>query len=327
MLPRQPTLSAAQIIENANHCPVGPPNETHHELLKKHLQRKLESFETKQKHAQERHDLMELFSPEDGGRDAQPLEQSEFSSFYNHLAQAFDVWKSTPDPQKATAWHLEVLRAHSSAHDEAIKLREELVKAEAQMSHLRLQIARLNECQQPKEYTFNIPTNHEIDPETVNFLSNAKADIPLDRESLIKKWATVVKDDRKYQRALPELDLADITFPEQMDVEEATPRQQDPDEDGPTRDPASLNGDDSEDAAGEVDDDMASVPNGVNGSAVQAKTKPVKVSAGTLDRGMLDPSLRNNDEDEDEDDMEVDRGDFGAELLLADVRARTKANK
>ena len=67
-----------------------------------------------------------------------------------------------------------------------------------------------------------------------------------------------MKDDRKYQRALPELDLADITLPEQMDIEEATPRQLDPEENGTAEDQTSHNGDNSEDAAGEVDDDMAS---------------------------------------------------------------------
>lgn len=328
MLPKQPTLSAAQVIENRSCCPVGPPNKSHYEHLKQLLEQRLSDHERAQAQAHEHRDLHELISPNSDGHNEPSHEKPDFSSYHDHLAQAFSVWDSTPEIQKNSLWHLETLRAYSAAHDESAKLRDELSRAEAKMAHLRLQIARLNECQQPKEYTYNIPAQHDITEETVQILASTKADIPLDRESLIRKWTAVVKDDRKYQRQLPELELADLTVPDSMDMEDEGegPEEHDANDQHGSRD---GDGDgDSVDAAGEDDDEVTTAAtNGVNGTATatQIGSNVVKINAGTLDRAVLDPSLRNDDEDVEEDGaMEVDKGDFGAEMLLADMRARAR---
>ena len=318
LLPKQPTIAISQVIENPRYCPVGPPNKSHHELLRQRLEQRLEDFERTQSQSNERQDLREIFSPTEASKDSQ-TKGLDKSSYYNHLNQAFDVWRATPDSQKASLWHLETLRACNSAQEEAAKLRNELIQAEAQTAHLRLQIARLNECQQPKEYTYNIPSNHEVSQEMVKILGGSKADIPLDRESLIKKWTAVVKDDRKYQRYLPELDLADLAIPVDVNMEDNTEE-----DDERNRNNSEGEGD-SVDAAGEDDDEVDSHHNGVNGSsAPAAASNPDKLNTGVLDRGVLDPSLRSDD---DNGAMEVDKGDFGAEMLLADMKARARCSK
>ena len=319
MLLKQPTIGTSQVIENPKCCPVRPPDKTHYELLRRQLTEKLEDFERAQSQSNERHDLHDIFSPSEPTKDSR-MEKLDTSPYYNHLSQAFDVWKSTPNSQKDSLWHLETLRACSSAQEEAAKLRDQLLQAEAQTAHLRLQIARLNECQQPKEYTYNIPANYEVSQETVKVLASSKADVPLDRESLIKKWTAVVKDDRKYQRSLPELELADLTIPDDVNMEDNTGE-------GGHRNGNNLEGEgDSVDAAGEDDDEVDSHPNGVDGDSPSvAANNPVKINAGELDRGVLDPSLRDNDDDDGA--MEVDKGDFGAETLLADMKARARSRK
>ena len=309
------------MIENPKCCPVGPPNKSHYELLRQRLEQRLEDYERTRSQSNERHDLRDIFPPTEANKDSQ-TPKPDNSSYYNHLSQAFDVWRATPDSQKASLWHLETLRACNTAQEEATKLRNELIQAEAQMAHLRLQIARLNECQQPKEYTYNIPANHGISQETVKMLGGSKADIPLDRENLIKKWTAVVKDDRKYQRYLPELELADLTIPGDVNMEDTA-------EEDDERNRSNSEGEgDSVDAAGEDDDEVDSHHNGINGNNPPAvASNPVKLNAALLDRGVLDPSLRGDNGTASNGAMEVDKGDFGAEMLLADMKARARGSK
>ena len=352
MLPRQPTLSAAQVIENSKCCPIGPPGKAQYDLLLKALNKTLEEFSRSQAQAHERRDLHDLLSPNDSLKTSL-FEAPDSSAYKTHLGQAFDVWKATPDSQRTSLWHLETLRAYSAAHDETSDLRTQLSKADTQMAHLRLQIARLSECQQPKEYTYNIPAHHAISASTVKGLADSKADLPLDREDLIKKWLEVVKDDTRYQRALPELELADLEVPDEegmMDVEQNFAGAGD----GAGEENGSMAGGeggegDSADAAGEDDDDdndddenndVASAPqrtNGVNGAGggTAAPTaamgggaaKAVKVGGAAIDQSVLDPSLREDGDGDEDGAMEVDKGDFGAEMLLADMKARARAGK
>ena len=316
LLPKQPSIGALQVIENPKSCPVGPPNKIHYELLRQRLKQKLEDFQRARNQAHQRRELREIFPANNEDRGSSP-EEADASSYYNHLDKAFDVWKSTPDSQKASLWHLETLRAYSSTHDEVVVLQDKLAQAEVQMTHLRLQIARLSECQQPREYTYNIPVQHEISPETAQILSSSKADVPLDRESLIKKWAAIVRDDRKYQRHLPELDLADLSIPDNMNMENDLQEER-----AEGNEDDSVGEGNSVDAAGDDDDEVDSHPNGLNGNVHPTENHhPVKIDAGVLDRGVMDPSLQG---DEDDGAMDVDKGDFGAEMLLADMRARAQ---
>ena len=331
MLPKQPTLCAVQVVENTKCCPINPPTKAHYELLKQNLNQKLSDFSQIPAQARQWRDVHDPLS-QNGEAQTPSSRLIDPSVYKTHLNGAFDVWKGTPDAQKASLWRLETLRAYNAAHDETASLRDQLSKAETQMAHLRLQIARLSECQQPKEYTFNIPAHHEISVPTVKGLAESKVELPLDREDLIKKWVEVVKENGKYQRALPELELSDLTVPsylmevEQEGMDGAADSAQPDDGEG------SAAGDgDSADAAGEDDDEVVTPHvNGINGITARGApstatgSAPLKVGSTALDRSMLDPGLRNED---DEEAMEVDRGDFGGEMLLANLKAREKAGQ
>lgn len=95
--------------------------------------------------------------------------------YHAHLAQAWDAWAATPDRQKAELWHLETLRSLAAGREEVDELRERVANAEGQAAQLRLQIARLSACQQPKEYTYNIPAFHKMDVETSRWVMEGAA--------------------------------------------------------------------------------------------------------------------------------------------------------
>ena len=313
LLPKQPTLSGGQLIENPNCCPVGLPNESHFGLLQQLVKQRLEQYDVEHACASERRDLQEILQTQGSTRE-ETDESIDHSSYYDHLTRAFEVWSSAPEADRNSLWHLETFRAFGWAQEEAIKLKESLTQAEAQTAHLQLQIARLNLCQQPKEFTYNIPANYNVTPGAVQTLSKAKADTPLDRENLITKWTAIVKEDRKFQRSLPELELQDLSIPGVDMMEDL----QKADANGQKGARGEANEDDDVDAAGEDDDELASHTNGINGIALAASSHRGKSNIASLGRDVLDPNLRNHGEGV----MEVDGGDFGAEMLLADMRAR-----
>lgn len=233
---------------------------------------------------------------------AQPDKHDE-SIYTAHLIQAWDVWKSTSESQKATQWHLEVLRALSNSQAERKILSNDLDRAKAEQEHLRTQIERLNECQQPKEFTYQIPSNWHVTKEMTSTLVSLQVDTPPDRESLINKWTTVVRRNSKFQRALPDIGLVDISTDIDgmyMDSHELNGTQED--EDGESEDAAGD--EDDEDAGGEKDRFDISRDRGVDTSF--------------MDRDMLGPGLRVDG------DMDVDEGGYGAENLLTTRAQRGK---
>jgi hypothetical protein len=246
-------------------------------------------------------------------------EPFDFTPYHNHLQQAWEVWKMTPEHQKSAQWHLEVLRAYSNAQDERIELSKKLVLAESQNNHLKIQLERLNECQQPKEFTFQIPTLHSVDEATTKILISQKADIAPDRETLITKWTNVVKENSKFQRALPDIGLGTLSPGQDgMEIVEGFAEGGQADEEADEGDSA--------DAAGEDDDDDGNDDGDGNGEEVVSQRNGTNSVTGVNNSrnstSFIDPSLRTDQDNS----MDVDGGDFGAEILLADMRARAQRN-
>ena len=299
LLQQQPSLKSAQVIENPRYCPVGPPTQKHHELLKQLLRIRLEEFASaRDRRNEEDHSLRR------GINNHVPPDEHDDTIYTAHLTQAWDVWKSTSEPHKTTQWHLEVLRALSNSQEEQKKLSNAFDTSQADQEHLRTQIERLNECQQPKEFTYQIPSNWHVSKETASALISHQVDTPPDRETLINKWTTIVLQNSKFQRAIPNMGLVDITT----------------DIDGMYMDNHTMNGDqddedgESEDAAGEEDDEEEIGPekDGFDISRDQG------IDTSFMDRDMLDPGLRGDG------DMDVDEGGYGAEMLLPTRAQRAK---
>ena len=323
MLPKPPTIGAVQVIENDKSWPVKAPGQSHFELLQQQLSRHLEEFEKeKARDAVSREGLED--SPMVNGHKQNRKE--DFSPYYAHLSQTYDAWASVSEPKRVEMWHLESLRAFSrekQAHEESLR---KLANAEAEAAHLRLQVRRLNECQQPREFLSYPPQQFGVSRPTANLVADA-ADTPLEREAMITKWTARVKANASFQRSLPS--LTDVTKASTAPTTEPMQPMNGVESFAPPAAASTANAvpngehlldqgadGDSADAAGEDDDDD-----------IVAATSQPRLTAGpglgslpAVEGGVLDPTLRGQVHA-----MEVDSGDFGAGYLLADMNARSKA--
>ena len=318
LLPSQPTINSPQLIENPRYCPVAPPTKSHLDLVRQQVRQRMEEFESNRALAQGPLSGLQERSSTLGTTAEFEQEEHDSNSYHEHLTQVWELWKSIPESQKTQQWHLEALRAISAAEPERKKLSDTIAQLKGEKAHLSIQIQRLNECQQPKEYTYKIPTYHNITSEANKKLGTNTADGFLDPETLIDKWMTVAMESNKTQTALPQFSILDGDDLDEFDIDD------DNDEDGEEEGEE----DDSADAAGEDDDEVVAQRNGnannANGTLGIGTGNGTRVNTSLLDRGVLDPSLR--DDHDHDSSMEVDGGDFGGESLLAGLRARNQSS-
>ena len=288
------------MIENPKYCPIGSPGQTHFERLKQLLKQKLEETGNGKAKAQGANSSTQSnISSSSPSRET--TESYDPATYMAHLIQAWDVWKTMSEARKVSQWHLEVVRAFSNSQEEQKRLSSALAQAEAEQEHLRLQIERLNECQQPKEFTFQIPTNWHIPKKAAAVIVSSQKGDTLDRETLIGKWTTAVRANSRFQQALPEMGLTDLsTNPNGIEIEYQNAdghRDNDNNEDG-----------DSIDAAGEDDEDPVEMRGSFTNSDGISIQKS-RMDPNFLNRAALDPNLRENV-------MDIDHGDYGAGMLI-----------
>lgn len=209
MLPKPPTICAGQVIENSKSWPVKAPGQMQFESLRQQLSKRLEEFEKDKARDAERREGSEDNPIANGQKEDR---KEDFSPYYAHLSQAYDAWVSTSEPKKTDMWHLESLRAFAREKQEHEETLRRLAGAEAEAAHLRLQVRRLNECQQPQEFLSYPPQQFGVSRPTANLVTDA-ANTPLEREALIAKWAERVKANTSFQRSLPSLTDA-VAIPE-----------------------------------------------------------------------------------------------------------------
>ena len=223
--------------------------------------------------------------------------------YHGHLVSAFGTWRSLPEPKQREQWHLEALRAFVREREEHEETKAKLGKQEAEMAHMRLQLNRLNECQQPREYLQFPPNRIELSKEAASAVGNTP-DLILDTEKLITKWTAHVQTNTSFQRSLPVPAEQPETFEPMNGIEMMDPTEKQNTNGGAAS--SVHDEDDSEDAAGEDDDDLAG-----QASSVRAPQAP-------MDRTILDPNLRNAGADHVMEGIETDDGGFGnAGALLA----------
>ena len=288
------------MIENPKYCPIAPPGQVHFERLRQLLKQKLEETGNGREKAQGGSSSIQS-GISSSSPPRQAAESYDPATYMAHLTQAWEVWKTISEARKVSQWHLEVVRAFSNSQEEQKELSSALARAEAEQEHLRLQIERLNECQQPKEFTFQIPTNWHIPKKAAAVIVSSQRGDTLDRETLISKWTTAVRANSRFQQALPEMGLVDLSNNSngiETEYQNADGHQDnDNNEDG-----------DSIDAPGEDDEEPAEMRDsftGPDGMSIQKS----RVGANFLNRATLDPSLQENV-------MDIDPNDYGAGMLI-----------
>jgi hypothetical protein len=192
--------------------------------------------------------------------------------YLDHLDNTFQTWIRLDETQKAKVWHLEALRAFVREQTEHGETHVKMEHLEQENANLRLQITRLNECQQPREFTFFSPTQLPISRDVAVSLAASEKHNRFDYDEMVRKWKARVLFIRPAQKPLPQ-GLAALSDTHELNGRPSY------DHDQPNGD-MDLEADDDDlmDAPGEMDDEVDGVQ--------------TRMPAGPMNQGMLDPKLR-----------------------------------
>ena len=304
MLPKQPTIASAQVIENPKSWPIQPPGQTQLDVLRQHLAHRLQEFSRERRLALDRQNSEDMDTANHEVNDQTP----DSALYHGHLNKSFAAWRGLPESKQRETWHLEALRAFAREQQDHEETKAKMSKQEADIAHLRLQLNRLNDCQQPREFLMSPPGRMQVSREAAYVVSNKSSELPLDSEALIAKWTARVQSNSSFQRSLP-------APPEQSESSEPMNGVEIYNSEAHNTNggnASTVHGeDDSEDAAGEDDDDLAQ------------QTGP-RAPEAPINRAVLDPNLRDSDSDLLMDIGESDAADIQRAQAMLDTMARER---
>lgn len=221
--------------------------------------------------------------------------------YHIYLDSVYQHWTQLPDMEQKEHWHLECLQALAREQQEHGLTHAKLERAQQDAANLRIQLDRLNKCQQPREYILFPPKQLSISRDVAKSVSENGMSDELDHEVLIGKWKSRVQVNRNTQKPLPQ--------PPQL----STPS----DSNHPNHlyDTRLLN---DEDVGHEAcsDDDLMDAPGDEDEELVGHGRAPT----AQMERGMLDPKLREHDGEESMQGVNIEGGGFGGGRLLAELR-------
>ena len=117
--------------------------------------------------------------------------------YYQHLSSAFDAWKPLSEKQKQDRWREECAKAYAREQERHQETRRKLDLAEQEIQHLR---SRLEQIHQPPEFSPFPPSTLPISRETATNITDTQSWTP---ETLISKWKTRIQASRSTQHPLP----------------------------------------------------------------------------------------------------------------------------
>lgn len=235
--------------------------------------------------------------------------QKEDQRYYDHLTKAYKMWSDLQEPQKKEVWHLEALRAFAREDEEHRKTQLKLHEAEQEAANLRIQLERLNECQQPREYLLFPPNQLPITRETASIVASNSDNIPLEYDKLVEKWKVRIQSNRSAQKPLPQLQNLETPMSSHH-TNGLSPYTHQPSNGNLQLHSQGISDDDLMDAPGDEDDDLSG---------------QVRAPTASMDRRMLDPKLRDQG-DEIMQGIEGDGEGFVGGRLLAGLREYEGAN-
>lgn len=117
---------------------------------------------------------------------------------HSHLSGAWEHWQSMSEPDRSSAWNLEILRSFTRSRQQQQSLRTELEQSQQRTRHLEVEYDRLSRCQLPREYLVNPPNTIPITPNVMREVKSASyesgvEEVNYDAEALISKWRSTIK--------------------------------------------------------------------------------------------------------------------------------------
>lgn len=290
------TLLAGSAIPDRFSWSVEAPKPIYHEILREWLGSKLKDLQSRGKSHHFPNQIVQPNGTNGHSKDPEGIGEVE-EKYYQHLTSVYETWKALPDKQKQESWRTECAKAFAREQEKHKQSIRSLEMAEQEIQHLRSQLAQRNPYDHSTEYTqFGIPAL-PLSCETTRHIPELPS-----YEALLSRWRTRLAHQRSVQTPLPPPSpWATATPPNpnnnnnnQMNGHHQyrLPPQRD-DHQQPDNEP---------DQASDEDEDLADAPGDDDTSEQQQQIG--------MDRGMLDPNLR-----EDGDGAEDMDGEGGRVLM------------
>ncbi|MCJ1395263.1 hypothetical protein MMC18_008147 [Xylographa bjoerkii] len=291
-------ISSPRLVPNSFSWPVDVPGPKQVEVIRQRISVKFQWWKSERRAAAtlSSSDLLVIDSKQSGTLD----EAEEEQRHYDYLMSTYRLWNDLTDTEKREIWHLESMRAFVREQNEHCETHLKLAHMEQEAANLRLQLERLNECQQPREFLLYPPNQLEVSREVATIVAKNSADTSLDFDKLVDKWKARIQTGRNEQKSLPPPTLS-MTASNQLNGMSSY-NQPSSNGDPPTN--RGVSDDDLMDAPGDEDDDLGQA----------------RMPTATIDRGMLDPKLRDQGADEVMQGIEGDGEGFVGGRLLAGLR-------
>ncbi|MCJ1402541.1 hypothetical protein MMC11_005761 [Xylographa trunciseda] len=291
-------ISTSQLVPNSLSWPVDIPGSKQLERIRQRVSTRVQWWRSQRRAA------AALGSSDLSVVDSKQLgtinEAEEEQRHYDYLASAYNVWNDLPDAEKREIWHLESMRAFAREQHDHGQTHIKLVRMEQEAANLRLQLERLNECQQPREFLLYPPNQLEVSREVATIVAENNADTALDFDKLVDKWKSRIQSGRSEQKPLPPPPLPAAASNQVNGMSSYNQ----PSSNGDPLAHQGISDDDLMDAPGDEDDDLGQT----------------RMPTATMDRGMLDPKLRDQGADEVMQGIEGDGEGFVGGRLLAGLR-------
>ena len=263
---------------------VEAPKPVHHDLLREWLGSKLKDW---QRQGKSHHFPNQIIQPNGTNGHSQDSESigEEEEKYYQHLTSVYEAWRALTEKEKQESWRTECAKAFVCEQENHKQNKRSLELAEQETQQLRFLLAQRNPYDHSTEYTHFGISILPLSRETTKHLP----DLP-SYEALLSRWRTRLAHQRSIQNSLPPPSPWVTATPSNLTNNHVNATHQYPPP--PQRDDHQRP-DDEQDQASDEDEDLADAPGDDDLSEQQQQLG--------MDKGMLDPNLRDGDGAEDMD--------------------------
>lgn len=272
------TLLAGSAVPDRFSWSVEAPKPIYHDLLREWLGSKLKDWQRQGKSHHFPNQIIQSNGINGHSQDSESMGEVE-EKYYQHLTSVYEGWKGLTEKQKQESWRTECAKAFAREQEKHKQTKCSLELAEQEIQHLRSQLAQRNSYDHSTEYSNFGTSTLPLSRETTKTLP----DLP-SYEALLSRWRTRLAHQRSVQNPLPPPSPWAIATPPNQNTSHMNGTRQYPPP--PLRD-NQHQPDNEQDQASDEDEDLADAPGDDDISEQQQQLG--------IDKGMLDPNLRDGD--------------------------------
>ena len=279
------TLLAGSSVPDRFSWSVEAPKPIYHDILREWLGSKLKELQPRGKSHHFPNQIIQPNGTNGHSQDSEDIGEME-EKYYQHLTSVYETWKALPEKQRQESWRTECAKAFAREQEKHRQTKFSLELAEQEIQHLRSQLAQRNPYDHSTEYTRFGISALPLSRETTRYIPELPS-----YEALLSRWRTRLAHQRSVQNPLPPPSpWATATPPNPTNNNHMNGHHHYPPP--PQRDDHPQP-DNEQDQASDEDEDLADAPGDDDICEQQQQLG--------MEKGMLDPTLRDGDGVEDMD--------------------------